>query len=230
MRNFLTIISFFLVGQLLAQNPTPESFGYRHLQFLYQKDTVDILVKSKKGDEQKSKPIFLFIQGSLPVPLMLYDTISHYPVFPFNADSLTTDYHLAIIGKPFIPLISNTKNLAGNFTYYDQKTGQFPNKYIERNVMDYYVKRNIEVIKYLKGQSWVSKNKLVVAGHSEGAAIAAKLARVSINITHLICASGNPLGRIMSIIEQSREAEQIQLQLQKMFLIPGKKLLLLQMI
>ncbi len=207
MRYFLTIISFISIGQLFGQNLTPESLGYRHLQFLYQKDTVDILVKSKKGDEQKRKPIFLFIQGSLPVPLILYDTISNYPIFVFNTDSLTTDYHLAVIGKPFIPLISNTKKLAGNFTYNDPKTGQFPKEYTTRNLIDYYVKRNIGAIQYLQSQPWVSKNKLVVAGHSEGAAIAAKLASVSTNITHLIYSSGNPLGRIMSIIRQSREAE-----------------------
>ena len=70
-----------------------------------------------------------------------------------------------------------------------------------------YVSRNIEVLKYLRNQNWVSKNKLIVAGHSEGSTIAAKMASIYPEITHLIYSSGNPMGRIMSIIAQDRSAE-----------------------
>lgn len=48
---------------------------------------------------------------------------------------------------------------------------------------------------------------LVVAGHSEGSTIAAKLASVYPKVTHLIYSGGNPMGRISTIIQQLRAVE-----------------------
>jgi len=176
------------------------------LQIIYKGDTVDILIKSKKGEEQKAKPLFLFCQGSLPQPLIKFDEQGVYGVFPFNPDSLTIDYHIAIVSKPSIPLIGEKKLLGKNFTYTDS-TGFYPKKYSEKNLLEYYVNRNIEVIKFIQKQQWISKNKLVIAGHSEGSTIAAKLAFSYKRVTHLIYSGGNPMGRIMSIIEQNRAIE-----------------------
>jgi dienelactone hydrolase len=210
MRYSLLIIATFFTELLSGQNKTPEDFGFRHLQTIYKNDTVDILIKSKKGEEEKPKPLFLFCQGSLPVPLIIsYDQNGKkgiYNVFVFNTDSLSNDYHLVIIGKPYIPVIGEEKLLGPNLTYIDS-TGKFPKKYTQRNLLDYYVNRNIEIIKFLQKQNWVSKNKLVVCGHSEGSTVAAKLAFENKKVTHLIYASGNPFGRIMSIIGQSRQGE-----------------------
>lgn len=210
MKNFLIILFLFLNGFVSGQNTRPEVFGFRHFQTIYKGDTVDILIKSKKGDELKRKPLLLFCQGSLPVPLIIkYDENGKqgiYHVFVFNPDSLSNEYHLAIIGKPYIPLIVDKKSLNSDMTFTDS-TGAFPKKYIERNLLDYYVHRDIAVIKFLQKQSWVSKNKLVVAGHSEGSTIAAKLALEFPKVTKLIYASGNPLGRIMTIIEHDRTDE-----------------------
>ncbi|MDP9306321.1 MAG: alpha/beta hydrolase [Thermoproteota archaeon] len=200
----------FLTGILFGQNKRPDVDDFRHLQTIYKGDTVDILIKSKKGEEEKPKPLLLFCQGSLPTPLIIkYDQKGKqgiYNVFVFNTDSLSNDYHLAIIGKPYIPLISEEKLLGPNFTYIDS-TGKFPKKYTQRNVLDYYVNRDIEVIEFLQKQNWISKNKLIVCGHSEGSTIAAKLAFENKKVTHLIYANGNPFGRIMSIIGQSRRGE-----------------------
>ena len=113
---------------------------------------------------------------------------------------------MAIIGKPYIPLIADKKSLNNDMTFTDS-TGAFPKKYIERNLLDYYVDRDIAVIKFLQKQSWVSKNKLVVAGHSEGSTIAAKIALQFPRVSELIYASGNPLGRILTIIEEDRIGE-----------------------
>lgn len=195
---------------LFAQNKRPEDFGFKHIQMQYQGDTVDILIKSKKGEINIPKPLFLFCQGSLPIPLMIkYDSSGKqkiYNVFPFNPDSLSKEYHLAIISKPYIPLTVDEKSLNSDMTYSDPP-GSFPKKYIDRNLLDYYVQRDIEVIKFLQRQSWISKTKLVVAGHSEGSAIAAKISFIYPKVTHLIYSGGNPFGRIMSIIERARVME-----------------------
>ena len=210
MKNFLLILFLSLCGFVSGQNTRPEDFGFRHFQTIYKGDTVDILIKSKKGEELKRKPLLLFCQGSLPIPLIIkYDENGKqgiYHVFVFNPDSLSNEYHLVIIGKPYIPLIVDKKSLNNDMTFTDS-TGAFPKKYIERNLLDYYVDRDIAVIKFLQKKSWVSKNKLVVAGHSEGSTIAAKLALEFPKVTRLIYASGNPLGRIMTIIEQDRADE-----------------------
>ena len=91
--------------------------------------------------------------------------------------------------------------------FEDSLTHKAPKKYSDRNYLDYYVNRNLKVIELLQKQPFVTKTKLVVAGHSEGSTVASKLATKTNKITHLIYSSGNPLGRILSIIEQDRTNE-----------------------
>ncbi|WP_162056174.1 alpha/beta hydrolase family protein [Pontibacter pamirensis] len=206
---FLLVLFPLLVSlQFAAQSKTPEDFGFRHLQTRYQQDTVDILVMSKKGEEETEKPLFLFVQGSLPKPLILLkENGKPYMVFPFDANILLDGYHLAIISKPYVPLISNAGELRRDMAYVEPHTGNFPERYIMRDNLNYYANRNRAAIKYLKKQSWVSDNEVVVAGHSEGAAVAAKLAEVSKDVTHLVFASTNPFGRMMTTVSQIRQRD-----------------------
>ena len=102
--------------------------------------------------------------------------------------------------------MADQKSLNADLTYNDS-TGKFPRKYIERNLLHYYVDRDIAVLKFLQSQPWISKNKLVIAGHSEGSTIAAKLALRYPGVTRLIYSGGNPLGRILSIIARQRAME-----------------------
>jgi dienelactone hydrolase len=183
-----------------------EDYGFRYFQVTYKGDPVNILVKSARGEEKIQKPLLLFCQGSLPIPLIIYDEKGGFGTFPFNPDSLSHDYHIAIVGKPYIPVLADIRILQNDFTYKDS-TGNFPIKYIQRNLLTYYTARNLEVIKFLQKQPWISKKKLVVAGHSEGSTIAAKLASQSKKITHLIYSGGSPLGRILTIITRSRQSE-----------------------
>lgn len=207
MKKTISLLLLFVVTiATFGQNKTAENFGFRHIVLKHKKDNVDVLIKSKKGEENIEKPLFFFCQGSLPKPLIIYNESEVYGVFPFNPDSLTIKYHLVIVSKPFIPIIAETKTLSTNLNYTDS-SGKFPKEYSDRNLLTYYVERNITVIKYLQKQKWVSKTQLVVAGHSEGSTVAAKMAIKSKKITHLIYASGNPMGRIMSIIGQSRANE-----------------------
>lgn len=207
MKKVFYIILLFISAQASSQQKTAADFGYRYFKTSFQNDTVEILIKSKKGDENKRKPLFLFCQGSLPIPLIIYDEEGGNRVFPFDIDSLCEDFHLAIIGKPSIPVIAHIKELNSDMTFFDPITKKFPNNYSKKNYLNFYVVRNITAIKFLQNLPFISNNKLVVAGHSEGSTIAAKLALKCKKITHLIYASGNPLGRIQSIINQSRMKE-----------------------
>lgn len=210
MKKLLLITFLLFIISSYGQNELPKDYGFKHLQIIYKADKVDVLIKSKKGEEQSKKPLFLFCQGSLPIPLIVkYNDNGKkgiYPLFVFNPDSLANEYHLAIVNKPYIPLIADQKTLNPDLTYSDS-IGKFPGKYIERNLLDYYVDRNIAVIKYLQRQTWVSSDKLVVAGHSEGSAIAAKITYKFPQVTQLIYSGGNPLGRVMTILGRARNEE-----------------------
>lgn len=184
----------------------PEDYGFRYFQIRFRGDPVDILIKSAKGEEQKQKPLFIFCQGSLPVPLIIHDKEIVYGVFPFSTDSLSVYYHLVIIGKPYTPVIADVSALQKDFTYADS-AGKFLIKYTERNLLSYYVERNLAMIDSLQKKPWVSRKKLVAAGHSEGSTIAAKLASRSKKVTHLIYSGGNPLGRMLTIISRDRIRE-----------------------
>jgi len=206
MKIVIQIIFLLLTIYSFGQNKRPEDYGFRRFQIIYKGDTVDVLIKSEKGKENIRKPLFFFCQGSLPKPLIKYDGKGVYGVFPFNPDSLTIKYHLVIVSKPNIPLIMDVKALSKSFDYIDS-TGHYPKQYSDRNLLDYYVNRNIKIIKFLQKQNWVSNKQLVLAGHSEGSTVAAKMASISHLVTNLIYASGNPMGRIMSIIQQDRANE-----------------------
>lgn len=206
MSKFITILLLLVTNWSIGQTKTPEEFGYRHVVINYKNDKVDVLIKSKKGEENVQKPLFFFCQGSLPQPLIIYHADDVYGVFPFNPDILSRKYHLIIVSKPDIPVVADYKTLSSNF-YFIDSTGKIPKAYSDRNLLSYYVPRNIAVIKYLQKQKWVAKNQLVVAGHSEGSTVAAKMAADYNKITHLIYAGGNPMGRIMSMIGQSRANE-----------------------
>lgn len=207
MNKWFFFIFLILNNVSIGQSINIGDIGYRHLKFYTNSDSVDILIKFKKGDEKKCKPVFLFCQGSLPQPLIKLDGKDMYKIFPFALDSLEQNFHLVIISKPSIPLIVDSKNLGKDFVYIDSITNKIPLNYTKRNTLDYYVNRNIKVIDYLFKLNYIDKSKLVVAGHSEGSTIAAKLAYKCKKVTHLIYASGNPLGRIMSIIGRDRTFE-----------------------
>ena len=97
----LFILSFLIVwNTLFGQTKTPQDFGFRHIVYKYKTDNVDVLIKSNKGEEDISKPLFFFCQGSLPLPLIKYHGKDIFGVFPFNPDSLSIKYHLVIISKP----------------------------------------------------------------------------------------------------------------------------------
>lgn len=203
------LLLLLLPALAVAQTKKPEDFGYRHLQMVYNKLPVDILIQSKKGDEKKRKPLLLFVQGSLPIPLMILDKVGKpYFVFVFKTDSLLNQYHLAIIGKPGVPVICQDSLLTKDYCYNDPATGLFPQVYQQHNFINYYADRDAAVLKYLRKLDIADpKQKIVVAGHSEGATVAAKLALISPDVGKLIYGSENPFGRIMTEIEQQRELD-----------------------
>ena len=193
---FLLLVSLITFGQ-----KTPEDFGYKYIRLDYKKTKVDVLIQSKKGEENIQKPLFFWCQGSMPQPILKYDETGLYGTFPFEVTDFLNEFHVVIIGKPGVPVISDVKDLKSNYQYLIENDS-VPKTYSDYNYLDYYVGRNNFVINKLLKEKWISKNKLVVAGHSEGSTIAAKLATKNKKVTHLIYSGGNPYGRILSMLEE----------------------------
>lgn len=203
--SILFINTLFLFGQSnLAE------IGWREFSVLYNGDTVRFIVKSKKGEENIRKPLFLFCQGSLPRPLsIIKDDGSVWLIAtPFTLPKYFLDeYHFVIISKPYVPL-TLTKNLIDERYCYNPDDGKVLKKFAEREFLNYYVERNIYLLKHLQNQEWVDSSKLVVAGHSQGSSIATKMAFRWTGITHLVFSGGSPLGRIMRTLAQVRNGEE----------------------
>ena len=174
----------------------------------FQNDPVDVIVISSGNKQRPQKPLLFFCQGSLPQPVIKYDEKGLYPILPFDEQPFLDAFHIAIVAKPFIPVIADATTLGKDFTYYrDDKTQLPPSQYAQRNFLDYYVARNNFIIKQLARERWVDARRIVVVGHSEGATVAAKMAASNRKISHLIYAGGNPYGRILSMLAQARAAE-----------------------
>lgn len=172
-------------------------------------DTIEFLVVDAVLN--KRKPVFLWCQGSLPVPLFCETENYGYYFFGggisnFDYKDIVKDYHLVVISMPKTPVLARKENLNANYEYIPnpKEPKQFLKEYIEANFLENYVDRASEVLAFLKKQSWVSSESLVVAGHSQGTKIATKLAVGHNGVSHLGLFSANPFGRIDQYIREAR--------------------------
>lgn len=196
------IFLFLIISYSVFAQKTPEDFGFKHLVYSYKNEKVDIIIKSKVGEENIAKPLFFWCQGSLPQPIIKYDANGMFGTFPFDVNDFLDNYHIVIIGKPGIPIISDVKDLKKNYCFLNEDS-TIPKYYSDKNYLEYYTKRNNFIFKKLLKEKWVLSSKLVVAGHSEGSYIAANMALNNKKITHLIYSGGNPYGRILNILEEN---------------------------
>ena len=205
MKTIGVLVCWLVGGFAFSQTKTPEDLGFHHEIHTYKGDRVDVVIKSKKGEEAVPKPLLLFCQGSTPEPLLKYFQ-EKVLAFPFNTETYEEDYHLVLIGKPGVPVVVDLEEIGPPYSYV-QTLDKIPTTYTERNFLSYYVDRNIAVLETLEKENWVVKDRLVVVGHSEGSTIAAKMAAVYPKITHLIYSGGNPFGRVMSMLSEYRYKE-----------------------
>lgn len=201
MKNYITLFTLFLSLNLLAQKKA-EDFGFKQFDYIYKKDKVAVIVHSKKGEENNKKPLFFFCLGSLPRPLIITSDDSYYPILPFNSDRFIEKYHVVIVQNPEIPVVLDESELANDFSYINEKDTLLT-EYNKRNYLDYYVDRNNYIIKKLCKENWVDKKNIIVAGHSQGASVSAKMAYKNKKIAKLIYSGGNPYGRILNIVENN---------------------------
>jgi pimeloyl-ACP methyl ester carboxylesterase len=205
-----TIIILFLVQISFGQNQ--KIINNQAIQFsLKQKnDTIDFILVDTKTDAKK--PIFLFCQGSLPMPLFVKPEKEEMwmiggGITNFDLNEIKKNYHLIVISMPKTPVIANGKDLNKSYCYIPNpnEPDEFDKEYVKSDYLENYEKRANEVFKFLRKQKWVDNSKLVVAGHSQGSKVATVITLNNKNVTHLGLFGANPFGRIDQRIRDYRK-------------------------
>ncbi|MEO0895326.1 MAG: hypothetical protein AAFY71_02825 [Bacteroidota bacterium] len=202
----LLVLLFILLNLLSAQ--TAEDYGFRYIPYEFEGDTIHVLIKSKKGEEQKKKPIFFSAQGSKASPLIIHNGEQRVYYATMEEGFVEDSFHLVIVNKPGIPLVAHKDSLVGREYFIDKKTYQYPKAYLKHNHLDYYVNRNLFVLKQLIQEEWVDTSKLVVAGHSQGSSVGLYMCDKSSLATHFIYSGGLPYySTILAMVNKERMKE-----------------------
>ncbi len=203
----LTLLSFSQV--IFSQNGVLLENKVIKFSIEQKSDTIDFIIVDTLLDQRK--PIFLWCQGSLPVPLFCeIENFGYYffggGISNFNYSEITKNYHLVVISMPKTPLLAKKENLNNSYQYIPNPNvlDNFSNDYVESDYLENYVNRASYVLKFLKGKSWIDNSKLVVAGHSQGTKVATKIAIDDKDVTHLGLFAANPFGRIDQYIREAR--------------------------
>ena len=175
------------------------------------KDTINFIIIDTKLDEKK--PIFLFCQGSLPMPLFVQPEKEKMwmiggGITNFDINEIRKKYHLIVISMPKTPLIVEEKNLNKSYCYIpnSNEPNEFSEEYVKADYLENYQDRANKVLSFLRKQKWVDNSKLIVAGHSQGSKVATMISLKNKNVTHLGLFGANPFGRIDQLIRDKRKS------------------------
>lgn len=171
-------------------------------------DSVTFAVVANKGELTKRKPVFLFRQGSLPIPLFTINPKTRRPALtelPKTCYDHEADQYSLMIAKPGVPLIVEDTYLDTLFNTRNKPApAMYPATYLAHNYLDYYVTQTNAVLAFVLTQPWADASRVVLAGGSEGYHVAIKTAYTNKRVTHLIASSGGLEGRLQSIIRTER--------------------------
>ncbi|OYU83539.1 MAG: hypothetical protein CFE24_10755 [Flavobacterium sp. BFFFF2] len=177
------------------------------------KDTIHFILIDTKLDE--IKPVFLFCQGSLPMPLFVKPAKESMwmiggGITNFDLNEIKKNYHLIVISMPKTPVIVDEKHLNKSYCYIpnENEPDEFDKDYVQADFLENYEARAQKVLQFLRKQKWVDHSKLIVAGHSQGSKVATLIALNNKKVTHLGLFGANPFGRIdQNIRTYRKEAE-----------------------
>ncbi len=157
-------------------------------------------------DTTTVKPTILFLQGSLPIPLIIdFNDFKHINI-PFQYTDLIKEFHLIEISMPHTPVETNQNNLNRQFCFTTDTTNEnsFKKEYLKNNYLDNYVSRTNSVIIDLLNKKWVNKQQIHLIGHSQGAKIATAVASQNANISTVSLLGFNAFGRFDENIRRER--------------------------
>ena len=209
MKSIIIIPLLFITSITFSQ--TRELFNNEVIRFQLpvKNDTIEFLVADTVL--KSKKPVLLFLQGSMPLP-MYFELNGKKELFGggianFNLDSIRKQYHLVVISMPNTPFCVAENHLNRDYCYVPDTANAsvFLKAFYQADVLENYVSRANKVIAFLRKQTWVDKRKLVVAGHSQGTHVAVVLASKNKNITQLGLFSYDSYGRVEKIIRGIRK-------------------------
>lgn len=177
-------------------------------------DTIEYI--QLRADTLATKPTMLFLQGSLPVPLIVdfesNGVAIRHLMLPFDYAQYLGDYHIVVIAMPQTPVLAHNNQLDEQYCFVTDKAvpNSFSSAYLKANVLDNYVRRAIAVLRHLQTQPWVDAEHIHVVGHSQGAKIAAVVAAKHPAIASVSLLSFNPFGRFDERVRQERESLKLE--------------------
>lgn len=197
----LAIVAFGQQNEIIANQ-------YSHFSISSKKDTIDFVVADTSL--QVKKPVLLFCQGSLPLPLFVdfgENRIAPIALSNFDVDYMKEAYHIVVISMPKTPVIVSKDHVNRSYCYITDPENQqsFSPEYVRADFKQNYVDRANKVIRYLRKQDWVDATKIVVAGHSQGSRVAVSLASSNKHVTQLGLFGYNPMRRIDQLVWTYRE-------------------------
>lgn len=205
-----TITLLFFVQICFGQNQNIINNQAIQFSLKQKKDTIDFILIGNNTEEKK--PIFLFCQGSLPMPLFVQPEKGAIwmiagGVTNFDLNEIKKHYHLIVISMPKTPVIVNEKNLNKSYCYIPNlnEREEFDKEYVKADYLQNYEERANKVLKFLRKQKWVNNSRLVIAGHSQGSKVATLIALNNKNVTSIGLFGANPFGRIDQNIRDYRK-------------------------
>lgn len=210
MKKLYFMLFVLCLQEVLAQQEQALNLGYQLITIAYEEENCQVLIKSKPGDEDVKKPLLVYFQGSLARPLLIqYPQHNNYVydmAFPFSTEKILDAYHIAVIAKPFIPVLVPEKDLDASYSYVEED-GKNPEAYLKHNNLEYMVARNQFVVDFLNKLPRIEKNEIILIGVSEGSRIAFEVAQNSKTIKAVALLSANPFGRYLNTVAQQRTEE-----------------------
>ena len=182
----LSKASLFLFSTIIFSQNIDGISDFNKIEIVAKNDTITFI---QNTSNKNNKPTIVFVQGSLPISLILKDNNDLWINLPFDYTKFDKDVNLIIINRKGVPLISE-------YNDYSKLQNNPSNKYLKNDNLYYRVFQVEEVLKYLKKQKWIEKEKLFIVGHSEGYRVAAKVAERNPKIKKIACLAADPLNRI----------------------------------
>jgi pimeloyl-ACP methyl ester carboxylesterase len=152
------------------------------------------------------------LQGSLPIPILIDFTERIGLQFGcglanFDLDNIRKQYHIVVISMPNTPITANIEQLNAEYNFVGED-GQILPEFYRNDFIDNYVARANSVLNFLLKQAWVNSEKVVIAGHSQGAKVATLLTKENPVISHVGLFGFNAFGRIDQQIRTIRKEVQ----------------------
>lgn len=108
---YLLLLTVFFINVAQAQQAIKRHVGgYTTFTIPFEGDSITFAVVAREGELTSRKPIFLFRQGSLPIPLFTINPNNNRPSLtelPKTCYDHEADYYSIMIAKPGVPLVVN---------------------------------------------------------------------------------------------------------------------------